>query len=84
HSWSYRLSSLRYALFLRTKYSVISFYTHYLDGFDSFFIIKCLSLFNKTKQRIDNPYYFVIKTRDNVVLRLIIKQVGDQEDLVRQ
>jgi DNA polymerase type B, organellar and viral len=66
---------------LRDKYKGILFYMHNLGGFDAPFIIKSLTKFNEeTKEGYTNPYIMdehKIITRDNNILRLVIKREID-------
>lgn len=60
---------------LRPKYSGITFYAHNFGKFDSVFILKTLSEFNK--QIIDNPYILKPVCRDDILLKLVIKRKVD-------
>lgn len=55
------------------------FYVHNLGNYDSIFIIKALSVINKT---LDNPYSFSMVDRDGSILKLRIKRFIDNK--VRQ
>jgi len=69
---------------LKPKYNKNIFYVHNLGRFDVPFIIKALSAFNKTPEGKDNPYILDASTRDNQILRLIIKRrVNDRIQSVR-
>lgn len=64
---------------LRPKYKNTVFYVHNLGRFDAPFIIKALTLFNKTEEGVKNPYIFDCVTRDSNILKLVIKRKIDKE-----
>ena len=64
---------------LRPKYKDITFYVHNLGRFDAPFIIKALTLFNKTEEGIKNPYIFETITRNSDILKLTIKRKIDNK-----
>lgn len=66
---------------LRPKYKDMTFYVHNLGKFDAPFIIKALTIFNKSDEGIKNPYTLDVKTRNSDILKLIIKR--KVEDKVR-
>lgn len=59
---------------LRPKYKDTIFYIHNLGGFDAPFIIKALTLFNKTPEGEQSPYMLESINRDANVLKLIVKR----------
>ena len=69
---------------LKPKYNKNTFYVHNLGRFDVPFIIKALSEYNKTSEGKSNPYILDASTRDNQILRLIIKRrVNDRIQSVK-
>jgi hypothetical protein len=59
---------------LKDKYKHTTFYVHNLGGFDAAFIIKALTLFNKTEKGLENNYTFETTIRDSDILKLVIKR----------
>jgi DNA polymerase type B, organellar and viral len=69
---------------LRPKYKDITFYVHNLGRFDAPFILKSLTLFNKTDQGSENPYTLESINRDANILKLIIKRkIGNKVRTVK-
>src|SRR6267378_427235 len=64
---------------LRPKYKDTIFYVHNLGRFDAPFILKSLTLFNKTNEGMDNPYRIESINRDANILKLIIKRKFDNK-----
>jgi DNA polymerase family B len=64
---------------LRPKYKNTVFYVHNLGRFDAPFIIKCLTLFNKTDQGLKNPYVLDTINRDANILKLTVKRKIDNK-----
>jgi hypothetical protein len=64
---------------LRPKYKDITFYVHNLGRFDAPFIIKSLTLFNKTDQGSKNPYILESINRDANILKLTVKRKFDNK-----
>jgi hypothetical protein len=64
---------------LRPKYKDTVFYVHNLGRFDAPFILKSLTLFNKTNQGMVNPYKIESINRDANILKLIIKRKFDNK-----
>jgi len=64
---------------LRPKYKNTVFYVHNLGRFDAPFILKSLTLFNKTNEGMDNPYRIESINRDANILKLIIKRKFDNK-----
>jgi hypothetical protein len=64
---------------LRPKYKDITFYVHNLGRFDAPFILKSLTLFNKTDQGLINPYTLESINRDANILKLTVKRKIDNK-----
>jgi len=64
---------------LRPKYKDTVFYIHNLGRFDAPFILKSLTLFNKTDQGSKNPYVLDSINRDANILKLTVKRKIDNK-----
>ena len=64
---------------LRPKYKDTIFYIHNLGRFDAPFILKSLTLYNKTDQGSKNPYILNSINRDANILKLTVKRKFDNK-----
>lgn len=64
---------------LRPKYKDTIFYIHNLGRFDAPFILKSLTLFNKTDKGSKNPYILNSINRDANILKLTVKRKFDNK-----
>ena len=76
---SFKLNPKSFSKLMKDKHKGIIFYVHNLGKFDSIFIVKALSQYNK---HLDNPYSFDTITRDRDIIKLKVKRTIDNK--VRQ
>lgn len=73
---SFKLIHNCFEKLLKDKHKGRIFYVHNLGKFDSIFILKALSEYNK---HLDNPYSFDTITRDRDVIKLKVKRTIDNK-----